>query len=193
MPSDAILSRRPGSTASRPRRTAGSCCTASNRTPLDHLPGAARPYLRWQELEAGVAALTAGARRVAMEYVPRNANPYVSRVDAGTVELVRSTRRRDRSVGRFGADVRGVLGRRAMGHAPGSGQAYGSAYDAALRLHRPDGYARDGRCARRRCSSGFSIISRSMASSPTTRPSSASVPIAAIRTTPRPPALVIRR
>jgi Xaa-Pro aminopeptidase len=26
-----------------------------------------------------------------MEYVPRNANPYVSRVDAGTVELVRST------------------------------------------------------------------------------------------------------
>ncbi len=25
-----------------------------------------------------------------MEYVPRNANPYVSRVDAGTVELVRS-------------------------------------------------------------------------------------------------------
>src|SRR5262249_54406275 len=31
-----------------------------------------------------------GAHRVAMEYVPRNANPYVSRVDAGTVELVRS-------------------------------------------------------------------------------------------------------
>src|SRR5215470_13417053 len=25
-----------------------------------------------------------------MEYVPRNANPYVSRVDAGTIELVRS-------------------------------------------------------------------------------------------------------
>ena len=25
-----------------------------------------------------------------MEYSPRNANPYVSRVDAGTVELVRS-------------------------------------------------------------------------------------------------------
>jgi Xaa-Pro aminopeptidase len=57
---------------------------------LDHLPGAARSYLRWQELEAGVAALTARAHRVAMEYVPRNANPYVSRVDAGTVELVRS-------------------------------------------------------------------------------------------------------
>src|SRR5207245_2036759 len=57
---------------------------------LDLVPGAHQTYLRWQELEAGVAALVAGCRRVAMEYVPRNANPYVSRVDAGTVELVRS-------------------------------------------------------------------------------------------------------
>jgi Xaa-Pro aminopeptidase len=57
---------------------------------LAHLPGSQRVYLRWQELEAGVAELVAGARRVAMEYVPRNANPYVSRVDAGTVELVRA-------------------------------------------------------------------------------------------------------
>src|SRR5581483_3001481 len=56
---------------------------------LDHLPGGKSIYLRWQELEAGVTALVKGARRVAMEYVPRNANPYVSRVDAGTVELVR--------------------------------------------------------------------------------------------------------
>src|SRR5712692_7263279 len=62
---------------------------------LDHLPGSAQSYLRWQELESGVAALVTGARRVAMEYVPRNANPYVSRVDAGTIELVRS----------FGVDV----------------------------------------------------------------------------------------
>jgi Xaa-Pro aminopeptidase len=57
---------------------------------LDHLPGPHQVYLRWQELEAGVKALLGSARRVAMEYVPRNANPYVSRVDAGTVELVRS-------------------------------------------------------------------------------------------------------
>lgn len=57
---------------------------------LDHLPGSSRRYLRWQELEAGVAALVGSSRRIAMEYVPRNANPYVSRVDAGTIELVRS-------------------------------------------------------------------------------------------------------
>jgi Xaa-Pro dipeptidase len=58
---------------------------------LDHLPGTKQIYLRWQELEAGVAGLVHGTRRVAMEYVPRNANPYVSRVDAGTVELVRAS------------------------------------------------------------------------------------------------------
>ena len=58
---------------------------------LDHLPGEKVVYLRWQELEAGVAQLLQGRSRVAMEYSPRNANPYISRVDAGTVELVRST------------------------------------------------------------------------------------------------------
>ena len=57
---------------------------------LDSVPGESQVYLRWQELEAGVQSLLAGSRRVAMEYVPRNANPYVSRVDAGTIELVRS-------------------------------------------------------------------------------------------------------
>jgi Xaa-Pro aminopeptidase len=57
---------------------------------LDALPGAARQYLRWQELEVSVAGLLTGCKRLAMEYVPRNANPYVSRVDAGTVDLVRS-------------------------------------------------------------------------------------------------------
>jgi Xaa-Pro aminopeptidase len=57
---------------------------------LDHLPGPQQIYLRWQELEAGVADLVKNARKIAMEYVSRNANPYVSRVDAGTIELVRS-------------------------------------------------------------------------------------------------------
>jgi Xaa-Pro aminopeptidase len=57
---------------------------------LDHLPGSVTKYLRWQELEQSVGQLVGGAKRIAMEYVPRNANPYVSRVDAGTIELVRS-------------------------------------------------------------------------------------------------------
>ena len=62
---------------------------------LDHLPGEKRVYLRWQELEAGVQGLAGGAKRIAMEYSPRTSNPYVSRVDAGVVELV----------GNFGCDV----------------------------------------------------------------------------------------
>lgn len=57
---------------------------------LDHLPGQRHIYLRWQELEAALQAIVSGSRQVAMEYSPRNANPYVARVDAGMVELIRS-------------------------------------------------------------------------------------------------------
>jgi Xaa-Pro aminopeptidase len=57
---------------------------------LDHLPGDKTIYLKWQEFEAGVASLISGRRKVAMEYSARNANPYISRVDAGTIELVQS-------------------------------------------------------------------------------------------------------
>lgn len=57
---------------------------------LDHLPGEKTIYLTWQELEAGVKGLLAGVSQVAMEYSPRNGNPYVSKVDAGTIELIRS-------------------------------------------------------------------------------------------------------
>lgn len=56
---------------------------------LDHLPGDKAAYLRWQDLEAGVGQLLSGGT-IAMEYSPRNGNPYLSRVDAGTLELVRS-------------------------------------------------------------------------------------------------------
>jgi len=57
---------------------------------LDHLPGDKTIYLHWEELEAGVEAMVKGCDKVAMEYSPRNGNPYISRVDAGTVELVGS-------------------------------------------------------------------------------------------------------
>jgi Xaa-Pro dipeptidase len=57
---------------------------------LDHLPGERTVYLKWQELEAGLRSLVGDSKRIAMEYSPRNANPYVSKIDAGTVELIRS-------------------------------------------------------------------------------------------------------
>jgi Xaa-Pro dipeptidase len=56
---------------------------------LDHLPGDKLKFLAWQELESNVEKVLKGSKRVAMEYSPRNAIPYVSKVDAGTMEVVR--------------------------------------------------------------------------------------------------------
>lgn len=56
---------------------------------LDHLPGTKRIYLRWQELEQALEDLVAKHPRVAMEYSPRNNIPYISRTDAGTIEVIR--------------------------------------------------------------------------------------------------------
>jgi len=56
---------------------------------LSGLPGSKTVYLKWQEFEAGLGTLVSGLKRVAMEYSPHNAIPYISRVDAGTIELVK--------------------------------------------------------------------------------------------------------
>lgn len=56
---------------------------------LDHLPGTKTVYSQRQSLTAGLQRVLGGLRRVAMEYSPGNAIPYISRVDAGTVEAVR--------------------------------------------------------------------------------------------------------
>lgn len=57
---------------------------------LDCLPGATLSYVSWEEQKAGLARILEGVRRAAMQYSPLNAIPYLSRVDAGTIELVRS-------------------------------------------------------------------------------------------------------
>ena len=62
---------------------------AIERHNLDGLPGRIQAYAGRRSLEEGLDALLAGARRVAMEYSPGCAIPYVSRVDAGTVEAIR--------------------------------------------------------------------------------------------------------
>src|SRR6188768_2425672 len=63
---------------------------AIERHNLDPLPGEKTAYAGRQELESGLTRLLAGLRRVAMEYSPECAIPYLSRVDAGTAEAVRS-------------------------------------------------------------------------------------------------------
>jgi len=57
---------------------------------LASLPGEKIPYSSWTEQVAGLRKLLSGQRRVAMQYSPNCAIPYVAMVDAGTVELVRS-------------------------------------------------------------------------------------------------------
>ena len=63
---------------------------AIERYNLDHLPGSKTIYAGREKLQEGLAKLLEGRKRVAMEYSPNNAIPYVSRVDAGTIELIRS-------------------------------------------------------------------------------------------------------
>jgi Xaa-Pro dipeptidase len=57
---------------------------------LDSLPGAKGQYSSWQELASGLEAMLFDATRIAMQYSPNNAIMYVSMVDAGTVEFLRS-------------------------------------------------------------------------------------------------------
>jgi Xaa-Pro dipeptidase len=64
---------------------------AIEKNALAHLPGTTERYAGRDQLEAGLRRLLTGITRVAMEYSPGCAIPYVSRVDAGTIELVRQS------------------------------------------------------------------------------------------------------
>jgi Xaa-Pro dipeptidase len=58
---------------------------------LAALPGDTLFYAGQEELRKNLGKLLGRAKNVAMQYSPKNAIPYVAMVDAGTVELVRST------------------------------------------------------------------------------------------------------
>jgi len=62
---------------------------------LASLPGDTLYYAGQKELRGNLKKAIGKAKKVAMQYSPKNAIPYVAMVDAGTVELVRS----------FGAEV----------------------------------------------------------------------------------------
>jgi Xaa-Pro dipeptidase len=57
---------------------------------IEGFPGEVRPYAAWNELEGELRSLLQG-RRVAMEYSPGDAVPYMDRVPAGVLELVRAS------------------------------------------------------------------------------------------------------
>lgn len=65
------------------------------RDVLDHLPGRKIIYLPWQQLHGILKTELTGLTskrvpRLAMQYSPDAAIPYLSRVDGGTIELIRS-------------------------------------------------------------------------------------------------------
>lgn len=62
---------------------------------LRMLPGKRLVFRTWEEMHTHLQAFLLPKARVAMEYSPMNAIPYMARVDAGTVELIRA----------FGVDV----------------------------------------------------------------------------------------
>jgi Xaa-Pro dipeptidase len=57
---------------------------------LDSLPGDKMLYAAAEELEKNLRKLVGRAKKVAMQYSPKNSIPYISLVDAGTVELIRA-------------------------------------------------------------------------------------------------------
>ncbi len=57
---------------------------------LDSLTGEKKVYRSWEELHQIIRETLTNAREIAMQYSPNNNIPYVSVVDAGTIELIRS-------------------------------------------------------------------------------------------------------
>ncbi len=73
------------------------------RDKLDQLPGRKLVYLPWQQLQSFLREALTGrtkerhieihigiGKRIAMQYSPNNDIPYMARVDAGTIELIRT-------------------------------------------------------------------------------------------------------
>jgi Xaa-Pro aminopeptidase len=57
---------------------------------LDHLPGSKAVYTTWAKHREELARLVSGYRKLAAQYSPNNELPSVSRLDAGTAELLRA-------------------------------------------------------------------------------------------------------
>jgi len=64
--------------------------SAVERQKLDTLPGKRIVYLSWREQHAALKRALGLKRKIAMQYSPKGNVPYISLVDAGTIELLRS-------------------------------------------------------------------------------------------------------
>ncbi|HTY59380.1 MAG TPA: M24 family metallopeptidase [Bacteroidota bacterium] len=64
--------------------------SAVEKLRLDSLPGKRMVYLSWQELHSALKRMMGPGKKIAMQYSPKNNVPYVSMVDGGTIELLKS-------------------------------------------------------------------------------------------------------
>jgi len=62
----------------------------SERRSFDHLPGQKLTYPGYRELEKQLRVMLKGMRQLAAEYSPRAGVPAVSRIDGGTLEMIRA-------------------------------------------------------------------------------------------------------
>jgi Xaa-Pro dipeptidase len=66
--------------------------SAVEKTKLDSLPGVKRVYKNWEQQYASINDILGTPKNIAMQYSPKNNIPYVSIVDAGTIDIIRSYR-----------------------------------------------------------------------------------------------------
>lgn len=64
--------------------------SAVESTKLDTLPGKKFVYLPYEELHKLLKKILGSAKKIAMQYSSKNNIPYISLVDAGTIELIKS-------------------------------------------------------------------------------------------------------
>jgi len=64
--------------------------SAVESTKLDSLPGKKFVYLPYEEQHKLLKKILGSSKKIAMQYSPKNNIPYVSLVDAGTIELIKN-------------------------------------------------------------------------------------------------------
>jgi Xaa-Pro dipeptidase len=61
---------------------------------LESLPGKTLQYAGWEELHKMLPKILSGSNTIAMQYSPENNIPYIGLVDAGTIELIRKSKKK---------------------------------------------------------------------------------------------------
>jgi Xaa-Pro aminopeptidase len=117
--------------------------SAVESTKLDPLPGEKRVYLSWRQLHDEIKSMLGPSKKVAMQFSPLGNVPYVSIVDGGTIDLIRS----------FGYDVVSSGGLVQTFQAVLDDAAYRSHLEAAERVQRikDEAFAHIGSEMRARC------------------------------------------